>query len=404
MKTHSRYSFLTIILACFVIMSLFTGTAAADQYDMSIAPYGSIFSRDLSIGMSGADVAALQSMFEKLGYQTGGVDGYFGELTEAAVIAFQNRYGFYEPDGIVDYGVKQVLNTVMSAIPGETGIRIYDMLLPTGYSYTVSPIFADKKQHTVILSSDSPNISISGMNITGLASGSAEVCAVSDAGTVKFFVSVRDPEEIAERVGDIKYANNLNTGIEHRAQELASYSGNPGKKILFIGDCFLDERLFLIDFEERFAGSNVYTIALGGTTPDQWVKYLQYFYWYQPDAVLLSAGINNIRHGETAATAYYDLADLFKAIHMYMPNTTIYWWELMPHIGTNEDYYKTAAVNAAVRAYAETDDKLIVVDTYEAMTDENGIADPSLYRDCLHANMAGYDEMFRATREAGLEW
>lgn len=51
-------------------------------------------------GSAGSDVMTLQNRLEELGYATGGVDGIFGNQTEAAVIAFQRANGLYA-DGIV---------------------------------------------------------------------------------------------------------------------------------------------------------------------------------------------------------------------------------------------------------------------------------------------------------------
>ena len=56
-------------------------------------------SRSLSRGMSGNDVQTLQQLLENAGYSPGGIDGVFGGLTEAAVIAFQQANGLYV-DGV----------------------------------------------------------------------------------------------------------------------------------------------------------------------------------------------------------------------------------------------------------------------------------------------------------------
>lgn len=67
-----------------------TGTAAA------VDP----FARVLSIGMEGADVTALQQLLAVLGYFDEVPTGYFGPITETAVIMFQNEYGL-DTDGVV---------------------------------------------------------------------------------------------------------------------------------------------------------------------------------------------------------------------------------------------------------------------------------------------------------------
>jgi len=56
--------------------------------------------RILSIGDSGDDVSQVQNQLQVLGYYRGDVDGVFGPITQAAVIAFQNDQSL-DPDGIV---------------------------------------------------------------------------------------------------------------------------------------------------------------------------------------------------------------------------------------------------------------------------------------------------------------
>lgn len=51
-------------------------------------------------GMEGEAVIQLQERLQVLGFYTGGLDGVFGEQTEAAAIAAQQSFGL-EPDGIV---------------------------------------------------------------------------------------------------------------------------------------------------------------------------------------------------------------------------------------------------------------------------------------------------------------
>ncbi|WP_066375277.1 peptidoglycan-binding domain-containing protein, partial [Anabaena sp. CA = ATCC 33047] len=54
----------------------------------------------LRVGMSNAEVTKLQERLSQLGFLKGGVDGYFGILTENAVKAAQKRYGL-KADGVV---------------------------------------------------------------------------------------------------------------------------------------------------------------------------------------------------------------------------------------------------------------------------------------------------------------
>ena len=317
--------FITVLLTGMMVLSVFAGVVRADEYKM----YESLLTRELSAGMSGEDVTALQSMLCRLGYYTEGVNGNFDDATETAVTLFQTNCGL-SVDGIVGKQTIQALEYVLSALPAETELQIYDVLLPVGASYTVNPMFSDNREHLVTLTSDSPLISISGLQITALAAGSAEVCAVSGYDMRRFYVSVRDPEEVELRVGDLANANNLNTGLSKRIEDLYYWSLDKSDFVLFAGDCFMDERMFLTDFyESRFRDSNCFTVALAGSNPKQWYKYITKYYWCQPSSLVISIGINDIRHGETPLTVCSELISLFDQIHLYMPGTVIYWFTLI---------------------------------------------------------------------------
>ncbi|MBD2343831.1 peptidoglycan-binding domain-containing protein [Anabaena subtropica] len=53
----------------------------------------------LRVGMKNSEVTKLQQRLSQLGFLKGGVDGYFGVQTEAALKTAQKRYGL-EPDGV----------------------------------------------------------------------------------------------------------------------------------------------------------------------------------------------------------------------------------------------------------------------------------------------------------------
>ena len=71
-----------------------------------------VFTKPLLLGSRGADVVQLQALLRKLGHFTYPTDtGYFGSITEAAVIAFQKAQGI-DPIGIVGPITRGVLNDI----------------------------------------------------------------------------------------------------------------------------------------------------------------------------------------------------------------------------------------------------------------------------------------------------
>jgi peptidoglycan L-alanyl-D-glutamate endopeptidase CwlK len=70
----------------------------------------------LKEGMSGDDVAALQTRLQAQGFPAGAIDGVFGPGTEAAVIAFQRSEGLV-PDGVVGQLTARALGFPQAQLP-----------------------------------------------------------------------------------------------------------------------------------------------------------------------------------------------------------------------------------------------------------------------------------------------
>ena len=64
--------------------------------------------RTLREGMSGSDVAEVQSVLNRAGFSAGTADGVFGPRTREAVIRFQRRFGL-TPDGVIGPATWRVL-------------------------------------------------------------------------------------------------------------------------------------------------------------------------------------------------------------------------------------------------------------------------------------------------------
>jgi peptidoglycan hydrolase-like protein with peptidoglycan-binding domain len=68
-----------------------------------------IFTKRLEVGVSNSDVKELQKLLSTLGYFKEEATGYFGNITKAAVIAFQKAEGI-EPLGFVGPATRAALN------------------------------------------------------------------------------------------------------------------------------------------------------------------------------------------------------------------------------------------------------------------------------------------------------
>jgi LPXTG-site transpeptidase (sortase) family protein len=103
---------------------VFTDAIASETE--AVKPISTAFSRSLSMGMRGADVAVLQSVLEEKGLlkmPVGVAKGYFGPLTRSAVANYQKSVGLVE-DGVFNLSTKAKL----VAEPSQVAIKI---ALPT---------------------------------------------------------------------------------------------------------------------------------------------------------------------------------------------------------------------------------------------------------------------------------
>lgn len=98
-----------------------------------------VLNRSLDVGMSGADVSALQTFLAKDAtlYPQGLVTGYYGFLTKSAVSNFQNRNGI-DPVGRVGPITRGVLNAQMAggSVGGSGGTT--GGVAPTIFGVTTS--------------------------------------------------------------------------------------------------------------------------------------------------------------------------------------------------------------------------------------------------------------------------
>lgn len=107
--------------------------------------------RDLSIGSRGDDVAELQMQLKQMGYYSGDVDGVFGEMTDAAVKAFQEANSMYV-DGIVGPVTRGVLEGKKEPeTPPDEVIKAARIALQAGNGTIESARWAE---HRFIISSD----------------------------------------------------------------------------------------------------------------------------------------------------------------------------------------------------------------------------------------------------------
>jgi len=81
------------ILAGAIGLAMVISSVAGIAVSLANAQVAASFSRNLTVGSTGADVTALQTILNSKGYLTVAPTGYFGSLTKAAVMAWQAAVG-----------------------------------------------------------------------------------------------------------------------------------------------------------------------------------------------------------------------------------------------------------------------------------------------------------------------
>jgi peptidoglycan hydrolase-like protein with peptidoglycan-binding domain len=86
----------------------------APTTNATYSPAGSgSFTSALQVGSSGDQVTLLQTLLIKLGYFSGGITGYYGSMTKAAVVTYQTSHGI-SPTGMVGPKTMASLNSDLS--------------------------------------------------------------------------------------------------------------------------------------------------------------------------------------------------------------------------------------------------------------------------------------------------
>ena len=281
-----------------------------------------------------------------------------------------------------------------------------------GYFMTVKPTFNGEATQ-VTYTSDSENIEITGYNVKGITKGTATVTATDGSYTTTFTVTVKSSDQATDN-GKARPLSEEDARLNSVKTGLSSFDYDEGELVLFAGDSFMDERWFFVDFysSSRFGVKNAYTVGISSSRASAWKYLMQNYYSYQPKAIVLHIGTNDLFDGGLSASAVLDnLYTLLSMSNENMPDTHIYWWTIEQRIGQESYNAIIKQINSAMVEYAEDKEWLDVIDTYSALSDENGKPISSLYgnngssgNDTVHpACPAGYDKLVNLTYKAGLE-
>ncbi|KZX20432.1 GDSL-type esterase/lipase family protein [Rathayibacter tanaceti] len=154
-----------------------------------------------------------------------------------------------------------------------------------------------------------------------------------------------------------------------------------------------------------------YNIGIGGTTVADHLAWLdQMVAPFDPRAVIAYVGANDIS-GEADSRSGADTAEAvveyLQRLEEVAPDAALYYIEIAETPARAAVRDEVRAANSAIRAWAETDDRVTFVPTAGALLTPEGAVDGSLFvDDGLHFDDAGYarfSEAVRAVVLPGLE-
>jgi lysophospholipase L1-like esterase len=112
---------------------------------------------------------------------------------------------------------------------------------------------------------------------------------------------------------------------------------------------------------------------------------------YQPRAVFLRAGGNDLNAGKSAEQVFEDFKQFVAKIHAKLPQTEIVYISLSPSIARWRQADKEKALNEMVKGFVAGQPKLKYIETYDMVLGGDGQPRAELFvEDKLHFNAEGY--------------
>lgn len=129
-------------------------------------------------------------------------------------------------------------------------------------------------------------------------------------------------------------------------------------------------------------------IGVSGTQINYWTDKIGFVKkLYTPSKLVFHIGVNDIDDGNTTAeTAFARLQTMYNTYHEAFPDADIYWVSLVHNTMFANKCDEYDKMNALVKEWAESEDKLHYIDVTAAFVDENGNTRANMFCDGLHFN------------------
>lgn len=169
-----------------------------------------------------------------------------------------------------------------------------------------------------------------------------------------------------------------------------SASPPPSGAVLFVGSSSIR---FWDTVAADFPGLTVINRGFGGSRMDDLLRYAdRVVFPYNPRAIVLYEGDNDIADNRTPARIAGDVAEFLSRVRTRLPGTRVIYLSIKPSPSRWSMVDRMRETNALVERIVENDTAARYVDLFTPMLGANGRPRPELFRDdSLHMTRAGYE-------------
>ena len=120
---------------------------------------------------------------------------------------------------------------------------------------------------------------------------------------------------------------------------------------------------------------------------------------YEPKAIFLRAGGNDINSGKTPEQVFAEFKEFVTKVHAKLPKTEIFFIGLSPSVARWKNAEKEQALNTMIEEFTKQNPLLKYIDTYSMTLGTDGQPRPELFvADKLHFNAEGYKLLIERVR------
>lgn len=158
--------------------------------------------------------------------------------------------------------------------------------------------------------------------------------------------------------------------------------------VLFLGS----SSIRMWELGKWFPGLPVLNRGFGGSEISDSLYYVDRIVLpYKPSAIVFYAGDNDIARDKSPETVTEDFKKLAAKVWEHLPETRILFIGIKPSTARWNLYPEMKKVNEAIRAMAQSEPRLVLVDVESVMLGEDGLPRQEfLQKDGLHMTDAGY--------------